>query len=783
MKKAKRIIPTSMGFVIMLVMGLVFVIVALPYAIGADAPDEPTFSVKDTSGAAVQYATVYAIPSADVEALASVPITLQSTGNYTATALTVDEPLEDLINGNFTPAGGGVATYQYGITDGEGMTEIPGIASSSDTYFIYVQPADPNAHLPGGSITRDAVSGVSLDDKVTNIAVSTKPSATATVVGSSSCLGCHTDKTDVKKTAHKNGFMVPGSPSGLQDLSAFDADDGVYNASAALENKFTETGTTVYFYDYDSTRKFDKFKTSETNPDPSGTIGNVWATVKVFKDVADGKYKMTFTNVKNPSDPGSPFTEELDLTYGGGVYKQRYMTAAGASIHMLPLQYNSRGNEAAGERTRKVWRDYHMDWWINNPTTTPTFKIQPANNNAVDIQCASCHFNGYNVTKDGAGVFSASGVSDPNGETHPVTGDHQELNIGCETCHGPGSEHVAAGGAGKNIVTPQNTTPERESTICSQCHSRSQGNDSLGIKKDGPLNSANKTMVAGTSRADFLANYTSRHDASLTAGDLWPDGLHSKSHHQQYTDFIQTSMYRNGTSLETCSSCHDNHAPGTDRNQLSGTSDDTLCMTCHAGVNSSDHQIDKSGYDMGATCIECHNVKTSSSGAGNNVTGTYPHGDISSHLFDVPDKTKVGTAKMPVPYTNTCGACHWPLSNAPVAEQPELNLQKSGVYWADYADYTARTLSVGFNVANGSESIAGNAYGVQMVGTINTAGVTAINTPLPVGHVPAGFGAARTSVVKYNVPVGAAYFLTTVYATAEDGAHTSYAYPGPIPTP
>lgn len=776
MKKATRIIPTSVGFLMMLVMGLVVALIALPYAIGADAPDEPTFSVKDTSGAAVQYAKVYAIPAADVDELASVPLTLQSTGNYTATALTVDEPLEDLINGNYTPASGGVASYQYGVTDGEGTTAIPGIASSTDTYFIYVQPASGDAdHLPGGNASRTAVSGTSLDDQVTNIAVSTKPSAGATFVGSSSCLGCHSDKSDVKKTAHKNGFMAPNDPSGLQDLSEFDGDDGVFDATAALNNKFTETGTTVYFYDYDGTRKFDKFKTSETDPGAGHTVS---ATVEVFKDAADGKYKMTFTNVQNPADPNSPFTEVLDLTYGGGVYKQRYMTAQGNSIHVLPLQYNSRGNESAPERTRKVWRDYHLDWWLNSAgTASQTFKAQPANNNAVDIQCASCHFNGYNVSKDGAGVITATGVADANGEENPVSHQHQELNIGCETCHGPGSEHVAAGGNGENIVTPQNTTPERESVICSQCHSRPQGNDSLGIKKDGPLNSANKTMVAGTSRADFLANYTTRHDAA--SGDLWADGLHSKSHHQQYTDFIQTAMYRNGTQLETCSSCHDNHAPGTDRHQLSGASDDSLCLTCHSGVNSSDHQIDKSGYDMGATCIECHNVKISSSGAGNNVTGTYPHGDISSHLFDVPNKSQVGTAKMPVPYTNACGSCHWPLSNAPAGEKPELKLEKQGAYWASYADFTARALSVDYNVMNDSTSIAGNAYSVQMTGTTNSAGVTSTNTPLAVGHIPAGYGAARTSVVKYNVPAGVGYFVTTVSATAADGSSNTYSYPTP----
>jgi len=198
-------------------------------------------------------------------------------------------------------------------------------------------------------------------------------------------------------------------------------------------------------------------------------------------------------------------------------------------------------------------------------------------------------------------------------------------------------------------------------------------------------------------------------------------------------------------------------------------------------VISSDHQIDKSGYDMGATCIECHNVKTSSSGAGQNVTGTYPHGDISSHRFDVPDKTQVGTAKMPVPYTNTCGACHWPMSNPPVAEQPDLRPEMQRAYWASYADYTARLMSLDVDVLNDSTSIAGNAYSVQLVGTTNTQGVTSVNTPLPVGHVPAGYDAARPSAVKYYVPAGIAYFRTSIYATAEDGAHNSYSYPGPMP--
>jgi hypothetical protein len=66
-----------------------------------------------------------------------------------------------------------------------------------------------------------------------------------------------------------------------------------------------------------------------------------------------------------------------------------------------------------------------------------------------------------------------------------------------------------------------------------------------------------------------------------------------------------------------------------------------------------------------AKCIDCHNPKTSTSGAGLNPTtpfvgtsGTkFYTGDISSHRFDVPAKTSA-VGGMPVPYTNTCGTCY-----------------------------------------------------------------------------------------------------------------------------
>ncbi|MDT8444169.1 MAG: hypothetical protein RQ722_07745 [Desulfuromonadales bacterium] len=621
---------------------------------------EPTVSVTDSAGVAIEGAIVYAIPAADVAELAAVPLTLEA-GNYDEASLNVDEPLEDLINANFTPVSGGVANYVTATTNADGEAVLAGLAVDATEYFIYVAPATAN-HLPGGSLSRKAVTGASLTEAVTAITISATPSAEATYVGSSTCLLCHTDYKDQKKTAHKHGIMATGQPSGLQDLSNFDADDGIYDYMLGVD-MFTTEGTTVWFYNYNGSRGFDKFETSLTEPTAEGDV--VYATVRAYQDATDSKYYMQFTNIINPDDANNGMIRETMLTYGGGVYKQRYMTSieGSESLYILPLQFQPEGDEANTDRTRKVYRDYHLDFWMTVDAATPVnsvFKSIPEAKRNFDINCASCHFTGFNIAAGTLvnGEHVASAVEDPNGTMHPLTGVRQELNVGCETCHGPGSEHLAArGGLGVAIVTPGNLTASRESVICGQCHARAKGNDSFGAKTDATLNKNDKMMLSGISRAAYLLENTSRDDANTS--DFWADGIHSKSHHQQYTDFIKSTKYRNGSSLLTCTSCHDVHAPGTDRHQLSGVSDNSQCLSCHTTVVSGDHQLAKTGSSLHAggpaLCIECHNVKTAKSGAGSQFLGA---GDISSHVFDVP---VTATDAMPTAYLNSCLGCHSPL--------------------------------------------------------------------------------------------------------------------------
>ena len=108
--------------------------------------------------------------------------------------------------------------------------------------------------------------------------------------------------------------------------------------------------------------------------------------------------------------------------------------------------------------------------------------------------------------------------------------------------------------------------------------------------------------------------------------------------------------------------------------------------------------------------------------------------------------------------------------------QPALSLTRGTVYWASVADYNNRILSVDYSIGNAGP----DAKDVTIAGTVNTGGVTSVNTPSLAGDIAGGGSGAY--IVEYYVPVGVVAFSTTVYATAQSGA-TIYDYPGPYPGP
>src|SRR6185295_1709238 len=107
---------------------------------------------------------------------------------------------------------------------------------------------------------------------------------------------------------------------------------------------------------------------------------------------------------------------------------------------------------------------------------------------------------------------------------------------------------------GARIVSPSYLTPERETQLCGSCHSRPEGLGGGG-EVEAPLDVDGFMPRPGIRRSEFVLEHTGRVDGD-PANDFWPSG-DSRSHHQQYSDFIRSRMYRNDSQLLTCATCHD----------------------------------------------------------------------------------------------------------------------------------------------------------------------------------------------------------------------------------
>jgi predicted CXXCH cytochrome family protein len=606
-------------------------------------PDGLIGKVMDTSDEPVVGARVILVPTA---AINRSPLVV---AEFAADAVN-DEPLEDAIRGDDAQPGG--PTFVQAVSDHDGIYHFDTLPAGS--YFVTVVPAaNDTEHLPGGQLCRDATEVAALAGGRVDLDVTFRIPDGAEYVGSTVCTNCH-GRTHQAETMMANGFRSMHGDVGRQRL-----DEGMWPGFEAARQKFT-AGTRIWFYGYDATRSMDKYRTSETDPGPGPGPGDQRRVVMQLHRNGD-QYAISLINLANALDPLNNRQYPVEFSYGGGIYKQRYVTLINGSRYMLPVQFQDEGNESY-PRTSKVWRDYHMatSWYDE---ANGALKL-PTNAKAFDKTCAGCHFTGYSLTGNDQTGYRAHAVEDPAGLLdYDGNGRIEEMNIGCESCHGAGSEHWAAAGQGKHIVSPRLLTPERENMLCGGCHSRSLGKDGT----ENPVDVNNRMPVPGIDRGTYIANHTSRPDAA--ASDLWNDpAQHSKSHHQQYTDFIRSGHYRNETRLLTCSSCHDPH--GSDEQYLlrMPLGGNALCDACHE-VDVGAHTTAAVGFDHGlanALCTDCHMVPTAKTGAGRpgrlNGADQYWQNDIRSHLFGVPRKAAIqgvaAASAMPIPYTDACGACH-----------------------------------------------------------------------------------------------------------------------------
>ena len=179
---------------------------------------------------------------------------------------------------------------------------------------------------------------------------------------------------------------------------------------------------------------------------------------------------------------------------------------------------------------------------------------QPAEYVGADA-CRSCHED----------LFTKHFETTPHFKTTLANGH------GCESCHGPGSEHVAAGGDVTKIVSFKDLSKQEANTRCLSCHGENHKQRHFG-----------GSMHAG-SDVGCLDCHSPHHAAEPEHLLIHPQpALCYGCHITAKADFAKPYHHRVDEGLIQCGDCHNVHGTTTLRQVRALPQGDAACFKCHA---------------------------------------------------------------------------------------------------------------------------------------------------------------------------------------------------------
>ena len=277
---------------------------------------------------------------------------------------------------------------------------------------------------------------------------------------------------------------------------------------------------------------------------------------------------------------------DFEVAYVFGVYplQQYLLPLSRGRLQTLTIAWDSRPAAEGGQRWFHLQPDEAVDYKDPLHWTGPYYNW--------NARCAECHSTDVKKNYDVA--------------TRSFNTTFEEVNVGCEACHGPGEQHMALAREGKvasasNAGFPvdlgqrgQWTLPEGEAIArrseplqsqaqidnCARCHAR---RGTLGDYHYG------KSLL-------------DTHRLSLLEPNLYhPDGQILEEVYV-YGSFIQSKMHQAGV---VCSNCHEPHSL-----ELRAP-DNGVCAQCHvpATYDTEQHHHHPAG-SQGALCANCHMPET-----------------------------------------------------------------------------------------------------------------------------------------------------------------------------
>jgi len=147
----------------------------------------------------------------------------------------------------------------------------------------------------------------------------------------------------------------------------------------------------------------------------------------------------------------------------------------------------------------------------------------------------------------------------------------ENLHLGCEACHGPGSLHAESGGMPHTIVNP-----EKSPETCFQCHLDTRASFNLPYGHD--VHNGNMTCT----------DCHDPHGNSITGGGMTLNRASetcTKCHGAQNNHFV----FRHEATQDGCTSCHSPHGSVNDKMLKSANA--SLCLQCHFQQQTGSGQI------------------------------------------------------------------------------------------------------------------------------------------------------------------------------------------------